>query len=922
MRCILGTTVALLVVFVCPVASGMTWHVDASVSESGNGHSSHTAFRTIQEGIDAASDDDTVLVAEGTYVENIHFKGKNIILTSTDPIDSTIVELTIIDGGRAASAVGFSGVEEEICLLAGFTITGGGAEYGGGICGGSRGLPTHATVRNNLITGNHATRWGGGLASCDGIIEQNDIVANSAVGADASGGGGLAYCDGTIRANKIRGNVAENANPALPSCDGGGLYSCNGSILNNIITGNSSDRWGGGLANCADVIQNNLISGNSAGGRGAGLFQCSGTIQNNTITANSAGDFGGGLYGCYGVIRNCIIWGNVSTEGPQIYISSKPCFSYIEGWSQGGEGNIAENPIFIDPAGGNYHLQSGSPCIDSGLDYYWCVWPQRDPDGNCRRAGQAVDVGCFEYGAAPDSDGDLLSDADEVAAGSDPNREDSDGDGLRDGLEILRGSDPLLATQPGAVHVLASRFRIQRALCLALDGDEVIVSHGLYSENLRFCGADVILRSVEPRGREVVTSTILDGHGAGPVVSFAGNESPACVLSGFTIRNGNGDGISVGTHGLQTGATIENNVVTRNTGTWAYGIRGCDGIVQNNTISDNSWCGLGGCGGLIQNNTISGNSGGGLADCDGIIRNNIITGNSTEKDGGGLSGCDGIIQNNIITDNSAIGEFSCGGGLSDCDGVIENNMISGNYAMGSGGGLHFCEAVIQNNVITRNHAPDGGGLALLRSGAILNNTICYNVGEYGGGTSDCNCVIRNCIIWGNTATEGAQVFWSSEPIYSCVQDWTEGGEGNIMDDPRFVDAGGLDDDPDTIGDNDYHLRPDSPCIDAGDNAAVGSGRLDKDGNLRIAFGRTSLTVDMGAYEYNSRPFTISHVVRGDGVQLFWNSQPSDDYIVWSCPDPSLPNWTEEAAVPSEGTVSWWTDSLATSGFKFYRIEMK
>ena len=60
-----------------------TWYVDASVSGSGDGSACQTAFKTIQEGMDAASDGDTVLVAPCTYFENIHFLGKNIILTST-----------------------------------------------------------------------------------------------------------------------------------------------------------------------------------------------------------------------------------------------------------------------------------------------------------------------------------------------------------------------------------------------------------------------------------------------------------------------------------------------------------------------------------------------------------------------------------------------------------------------------------------------------------------------------------------------------------------------------------------------------------------------------------------------------------------------------------------------------------------------
>jgi len=107
------------------------WFVDASVPSSGDGTSPETAFETIQEGIDAAAHGDTVMVAEGTSLENIHFKGKNIILRSNDPFGPDVVRTTIIDGDQAGSVVIFSGTEDETCVLSGFTIRNGKAGSGG-----------------------------------------------------------------------------------------------------------------------------------------------------------------------------------------------------------------------------------------------------------------------------------------------------------------------------------------------------------------------------------------------------------------------------------------------------------------------------------------------------------------------------------------------------------------------------------------------------------------------------------------------------------------------------------------------------------------------------------------------------------------------------------------------------------------------
>ena len=114
-----------------------TWYVDASVASSGDGTTWETALQTIQQGINAATDGDTVLVAQGTYVENIGFKGKNIVLTSTDPLDPQIVEKTIVDGNDSGSVVTFTGAENYPCTLSGFTIRNGTAQAGAGICGGT-----------------------------------------------------------------------------------------------------------------------------------------------------------------------------------------------------------------------------------------------------------------------------------------------------------------------------------------------------------------------------------------------------------------------------------------------------------------------------------------------------------------------------------------------------------------------------------------------------------------------------------------------------------------------------------------------------------------------------------------------------------------------------------------------------------------
>jgi len=998
MRRTIVAVVAAVFVVISATAAGGTWYVDGSVSKSGNGRSWETAFKTVQQGINAASGGETVLVAKGIYVENIRFKGKNIVLTSTDPLEPSIVESTIIDGDQAGPVVTFDGTEDETCILKGFTLQNGKAHAGGGVRGTGGHAKTHATIRNNIIRLNSAVQ-GGGISHCDGIIEENTVVENSAqryggglaychgivrgntiarnaVNEDGGGlaychgtiqnntisgnesnrggglahchgiiqdntvagnwaideggglafcdgtienniitentadtdeGGGLAYCDGTIQNNTVSGNSADygggfsdcdgtiqgnvisgnfaSFGGGLSGCDGavqnnmvagnsasrdaGGLHYCHGTIQRNVISGNSAKRYGGGLATCWAIIHDNLIVGNLSSGYGGGLDTCRGPIHNNTICGNSAVVGGGGMHSCRGTIINCIIRGNSAPAGPQLELCSEPTYSCVENWAGSGERNITDDPRFVDSAAGDYRLGPDSPCIDSGANYHWFVWPQLDLDGNCRLAGNYVDMGCYECYSSADSDGDLLSDADETAAGTNPLNEDTDGDGLRDGLEVLRGADPLWPTPPRTVRVPEQVPTIQAALLCAVNGEEIAVAAGTYRENLHFCGTDVILRSCDPRDPEVVRSTILDGGGAGPTVSFNGSESEACVLSGFTISGGlaeRGGGILGGLTGKSTRATIQDNVITGNSARYGGGLYSCDGTIQRNIVSANSGQRYGGglysCNGTVFDNMIAGNStggnGGGLFGCNGTIQSNVIADNIAEGtyvwqdklhgEGGGLASCLGAVHNNAVTGNSAARH---GGGFAFCDGPIQNNVIAGNRANLAGGGLYRCNGPVQNNTVVGNKT-DGDGAALCDcDGLIQNNTIADNTAQNAGTIAYCDGRIQNCIVWGNAVMAEDQLYMSTEPTYCCIGGWTGSGEGNVTEDPRFVDPDGKDDNPETYQDNDYRLSAGSPCIDAGKNEDWMMRAVDLDGNPRILYGTSFPTVDMGAYEFVS-----------------------------------------------------------------------
>ena len=167
-------------------------------------------YQTIQGGINAANNGDTVLVAEGTYVENIFFSGKKITVASQYLIDGKEehIENTIIDGSSAAgeefaSVVHFNFGEDTTSTLMGFTLINGGG-YQNRMGAGIFVVQSGARIIANRIIGNKlvsSQSFGAGIYASsfeDGndyhiIIEDNLIEGDSAYSTEGNGafGGGI-----------------------------------------------------------------------------------------------------------------------------------------------------------------------------------------------------------------------------------------------------------------------------------------------------------------------------------------------------------------------------------------------------------------------------------------------------------------------------------------------------------------------------------------------------------------------------------------------------------------------------------------------------------------------------------------------------------------------------------------------------------
>jgi len=167
----------------------------------------------------------------------------------------------------------------------------------------------------------------------------------------------------------------------------------------------------------------------------------------------------------------------------------------------------------------------------------------------------------------------------------------------------------------GNVQNVTSRQRydyIQDAIDEAAEGNEIVLGPGTYSENIDFSGKNLTVRSESPDNSAAVGTTVIEGNGDGPAVTFSGGEGSSCLLSGFTITAGNG-GISIlnritspvitncvitanrgdGVQFAQTAGRpeIKNCVITKNQGD---GVRASASppIITNCTVADNTGAGI------------------------------------------------------------------------------------------------------------------------------------------------------------------------------------------------------------------------------------------------------------------------------------------------------------------------------------------
>jgi hypothetical protein len=415
-----------------------TYYVDGDVAKSGNGTSWATAFKTIQEGVDASVMYDSIWVKMGTYNLSAEitvdkavyiyggFDGSETQLEQRD----WEANVTTVNGNETVRGFNIN----EAAGIDGFTITNGKAEYGGGIFvnGGFM-----VFIANCAFESNSATSNGGGIfnaANANVTMTNSHFVKNTAGG---SGGGiynsanaSVTIEDGSFLQNTAGdygGGIYNYENAYMTIKDGSFLQntaSVGGGIFNNdnryvVVTNtrfaNNTATKGGGIYNYSTpmTVTNSLFYDNKTVG-GGGIYNHSSipTIMNCTFARNLATSSGGAIYnyiyGDYGCddgkavskIYNSILWGNsinqIGNYGRYGCSYAIVTYSDIEG-GYDGDGNINADPLFKKdqpPGAPDFHLKAGSPAIDIGTA---SGAPDTDLDSNPRPSGEGYDLGAYEY---------------------------------------------------------------------------------------------------------------------------------------------------------------------------------------------------------------------------------------------------------------------------------------------------------------------------------------------------------------------------------------------------------------------------------------------------------------------------------------------------------------------------------------------
>jgi hypothetical protein len=686
------------------------WHVSTSGNDTTGNGSEGNPFRTIQHGVSAAINGDTVLVEEGVYYGNINFNGHSIVLASYYLLDqdSSHISSTVIDGQHSGSVIAIQTGEDSTTQIIGLTIQNGDSLINGSGIYLSGSSPA---ISNCQIRG---TIFGRGALTISSCSVEDSIYINHGEGA-----GNLSINRSTLHGSigmsyLLYGSTLNITESKLYSIHINWYWSMN--LLNDslfdcsVYTVNSITN----IRNCA-FIQSLLSNGSD--------------VALNVDSSFIGEGYFGGQMTYESTFRNCVIKDGIHTRGELTVENST---------IQGGITKLEHYPLTIN---NTIITTLGSPSVISSPDIMHvscCNFYGFSGNNWLSGTPATVDTSSVFFNDPQFCD---TTNQNFTLRNNSPCLPENNSCGqligaLRQGCTYTShilyvattGND---TTGNGSV---TNPFRtIQRAINSSFDKDTVLVSDGHYYERINFLGKSITVASQQLLDNDSLhfQNTIIDGDtlvlgfaDTASVVRFVSSEDSTSILYGFTIQKGvgtfsNGGGIYCDNI---SSPTISHCNIFQNQNYGIYCHQRDVPIIRNCDISSNLIGGIMAQGAslsyiytiILDSCSIFNNSGPGFY---GAFRRSakFINCNISNNQGDGIRAVQSRIYDSNISDNVGSGIINATYGVKD----IQLDNFD-----------HFSDS-ISNCSIERN-----GGYGIMIGGAgagyISNCTIKYNnYGIYG-----------------------------------------------------------------------------------------------------------------------------------------------------------------------------------------------
>jgi|GEM_PF-1292790 len=596
------------------------------------------------------------------------------------------------------------------------------------------------------------------------------------------------------------------------------FFSSSATLNRCIINNNNAGRIIRVTGSGSPTISNSLITNNS-GRFIEGEDTSTLRIENNTIANNGTGIRS--LESNTMLVYNNIFWGNTSNIDANF--NGTVDFNIMEGGYALGTSISTADPMFVNEAGDNYRLQSGSPGINTGNNAYAST--PRDLDGNIRVENGQVDMGAYEFGAG---DCPIITDGIIYVDVSNTNNFE-----LGNSWEFAFTSfqEALVFHQSACGPVTEIRV----AAGTYFPDDSTVHNSGDRTASFVLPTDLTYLGGFPPGGGDLATR------------DFIANPS---ILSGDINTLGNNSDNTynliitqnVSTNTIIDGFTIEKGIASQitptgqNGGAWRNVVDGAGNSsepnVRNCIIKDNSAITNGGA---IYNQGING----GTATMN--FTNCQFINNSTTSTANGFGGA---IFNNNTTNGTAVVT------LTNCYFEGNNARYGGAIrSIGRDGGSGFISMEVINTIFYQNSANSVGGVFLFDIDNTSNDYQFTNCTFYGNSSassdgsgldqaqSNINVGVINSIFWANTGngtTLNNQISgFSVSETYCNIQGFTGTFNNNSGANPLLVDG----------PNGNLRLQVTSPAINTGFTSA-NTEPNDIEGNARVI----GPQIDRGAYE--------------------------------------------------------------------------